>query len=280
MALKLGVHPARLEQGLLLLREAPASVTTVEQAHASGAVLVREHCLYDESTLVDRATLHSSRSLFMPDACELALGRLSKELERLGAKQPEKISARNMFVRHCAQQRHVKGCGGETSSFQHMQSVMTAHANDWAALSRDDRRRFHIAAGRRRALVLQQIAERRDEIKQEMSEIRADTEGNFRALGVPNHFAACRFSQEELDAFASKLQGYKNIVNVPSGLTSQSFGLLCGGGSASKVGHNERGAMHNLWGGIMETNLLSQCMCEPRRCWIVRGHSFLDQPGI
>lgn len=96
-ALYLGVHPSRLEQGLRLLRGAPCSVTTVEQPHASGAVLLRDHCLYGQDTLVDRATLHAGRHLFMPTATDRELERLNKVLEDAGAKQPATISARNMF---------------------------------------------------------------------------------------------------------------------------------------------------------------------------------------
>ena len=203
-ALDLGIHPRRLEDGLKLLRNAPCSVTTVEQSHASGAVLLRDHCLYNESSLVDRSTLHPCRHLLMPDACDKAVAKLEASMVALNTKQPAKISARNMFFKLRAAQRTANGFGADDVA-QCMREQMVAHATDWDGLPRRDILRFEREAKKRRLLTFDQLVAKRSEIDDETASMLASRDDRFKQRGIPNHFDSCRLSTSDLGGLVQQL---------------------------------------------------------------------------
>ena len=98
-ALDMGVHPARLEDGLRLLREAPVTVTNVEQGHASAAVIRRDHMQIGEAALSARAALHAARQLFMPSSYDKVVAMCEKRLEVLDRKNPNMIRPQNLYYR-------------------------------------------------------------------------------------------------------------------------------------------------------------------------------------
>lgn len=64
--LDLGVPSEKIVVALALLREAPFSIGIVEEAHASGAVLMRDHQQYSEKSLLRRIMIQQARCLASP----------------------------------------------------------------------------------------------------------------------------------------------------------------------------------------------------------------------
>jgi hypothetical protein len=213
-ALGLGVDPARLVAGLRLMLDAPCSVTTVEQSHASGAVLLRDHGQYGEASLVARATLHAARHLFMPTVVEKALAKLDEDLQALDRRRPASISGRNMFFKQHGAARVAAGFAVGEDVYRAMQEPMKAHVQAWDDLSRQDRRHFEGLAQRRRALVIEQIAAKRSEIEEDKLALAASSRDKFKQRGIPNHFVSCRLSFADLEALVDHLKAHC-VLKVP-----------------------------------------------------------------
>ena len=71
-----------LAQGLELFREMSFTTTLVEQAHASGSLIMRRHPTLELNALVARMTLHNCRMLFSIGTLERQLSRLQSLLDR------------------------------------------------------------------------------------------------------------------------------------------------------------------------------------------------------
>ena len=86
---------------LNLLKESPMSTTLVEQAHGSGAQLMRRHPTYEVNTLTTRSTVHNCRSWFHPSQLDKQERRLRLVLENLewADKQVDKCGARDAFLK-------------------------------------------------------------------------------------------------------------------------------------------------------------------------------------
>eukprot|EP00974_Lingulodinium_polyedra_P096110 9315106-Lingulodinium_polyedra.AAC.1 len=102
----LGRHSNRQELlwGLRLMAEVNWATTTTEQQHASVTLMQRHHPDYDLDKLLVRAGLHTFRKLLpglTPEEKELQ--KLEKQLDRLEARQPDKVSGRLMFFKNMAE---------------------------------------------------------------------------------------------------------------------------------------------------------------------------------
>lgn len=198
-------------------------MTTTEQAHASGAVLLRDHSQYSESTLVDRATLHAGRSLFMRDALGRTLAALDKALKELDRKQPNTVSARNLFFRRCAADKRAGGVVPSESAFEAMQAPMRAHSEAWEQLPVAERRRFEREAMEFRAHMRGQMEAKRAEIQEDIAQSNQEYEEHVERRGLTNHFASCRFTEAELEAFLERLKEKNGVEVAASGLWRQTF---------------------------------------------------------
>ena len=131
--LTVGYDRAELICGVELLRDAACTVNCVEQAHASGAVLVKGHECYSSSTLVHRASLHILRSLFALSPHEKKVRHIEARMGKLRRLQPEKVAGRHLFMRSLACEAQL---GIEKSAvFTKMTETMNGHGNRWHELS-------------------------------------------------------------------------------------------------------------------------------------------------
>ena len=85
LLLKMNYDENALARGLGLLREAACSVIVSEQAHGSGAVLVKQHS-YCAGTLAARAGLHKLRVCFMPSPYDQSRSRMATKIAKLESK--------------------------------------------------------------------------------------------------------------------------------------------------------------------------------------------------
>ena len=83
--LDLGVPSEKIVAALELLREAPFSIGIVEEAHASGAVLMRDHRQYSDKRLLPRITVHQARCLASPSKEDVQDGDIATKAGSLGS---------------------------------------------------------------------------------------------------------------------------------------------------------------------------------------------------
>ena len=88
---------------LRVLKDAPCTVNTVEQAHAQGALNARDHN-YSETTLTARFDLGRSRPLFSQDMFQMAENRLKKKVDKLDSLRPDRVTGRHLYFADCAEQ--------------------------------------------------------------------------------------------------------------------------------------------------------------------------------
>ena len=88
------------------LKETALSLTAVEQAHASGAQLMRRHPTLESVSLLARMPTHNARTLFYPDEFEKQHLRLTNLLETLDKqiKNANKAGPRQEYVKLLVQE--------------------------------------------------------------------------------------------------------------------------------------------------------------------------------
>ena len=106
-----GFPDAMLVEGLEAVRELPFSTASVEQAHASAAVLMRRHDRYTENTMQVRSLLLGTRCLIRRPVHERKLALLDKKVNRLQAKRPRKAGPYQLFTGEEVQRRVSRGFG-------------------------------------------------------------------------------------------------------------------------------------------------------------------------
>ncbi len=97
--LDLGVPSEKIVAALELLREAPFSIGIVEEAHASGAVLMRDHRQYSDKSLLHRIMVHQAGYLVSPSKEEAQEEKLRQKLVRLDRCQPNRVQGRHRPLR-------------------------------------------------------------------------------------------------------------------------------------------------------------------------------------
>ena len=81
--LDIGVPHSRVARALRLAREAPFSVSLVEQAHGGGAAILRQHKRMNAPTLIPCSALHQARHFFDPSQIDKQTAKVRAKLEKL-----------------------------------------------------------------------------------------------------------------------------------------------------------------------------------------------------
>ena len=100
----MGYNPRDLKEGVERLGDVHWSTANIEHGHGSAALVHRAHRDYGANMIAQRAFLHMTRALITYDggrATSLQKRALTAKLEKLRARQPQKITGRHMFLQHC-----------------------------------------------------------------------------------------------------------------------------------------------------------------------------------
>eukprot|EP00974_Lingulodinium_polyedra_P087401 8471520-Lingulodinium_polyedra.AAC.1 len=95
----MGYNEKLLQEGVMMLAEAPWSTRLVEQAHGSTACVHRLHKEYGLEALSARSYLHQARHMFVPDKDALALERAQAQTEAFRKTLNRCVTGRNVFFR-------------------------------------------------------------------------------------------------------------------------------------------------------------------------------------
>jgi hypothetical protein len=125
---------AQLVRTIETLIDIPVTITTVEQAHKSGALFARDH-EYSEETLLSRMDLHRLGPMFKLDRVHALQARLRKKVDALLAKQPRKTYGKQAFFGQLSRSvRHDNGATQEEIMGKNV-TVMQEHTEKWDQLS-------------------------------------------------------------------------------------------------------------------------------------------------
>ena len=128
-----GVEDEEIGELVELMKDAPCTVTVMEQVHMSNEINAKGHP-YGEQTLLTRGRLHATRSLFLLDKMQRLEKRLREHQERLARKCPDRVTGRHMFLAERAGKIDRTWNGDPTDLFQAMITNMEEHAEAYDAL--------------------------------------------------------------------------------------------------------------------------------------------------
>lgn len=95
--LDLGFLAERVTEALMLLLGSPCSIGLVEEAHTSGAVLMRSHP-YTEKGLLGRVVAHQCRALVTPSRAIAQKESSERKLARLERRPPGRFGGKHIFL--------------------------------------------------------------------------------------------------------------------------------------------------------------------------------------
>ena len=191
-------------QALTLLREASFTSTLVEQAHGSGAQLMRRHPQLGYGSLVDRMTVHNGRTLFHPNMWEKAHDRLSLRLAEIEEqmKNTAKITNRHAYIQMLVQEcKRVHLAIGGTSMHAQRRAVFRVHGPQFAGLSHLQQASLRVRAAAMKRQKVDELSEAKDHILGQMNLLRL-RRAESEQQGLVNHMDSVRFTDEEFERFS------------------------------------------------------------------------------
>jgi hypothetical protein len=122
-----------IKQAIRLWSNAPCTVGTNEQVHASAACLIRDHPKYSDHTLLTRASLHKLRNMFVTDRDTKMEEKLQSRIDSFKRKRPGACSGLSMLVAKRAKSIHENVLDNE-NVFNAMKTNVTACAKGYSEL--------------------------------------------------------------------------------------------------------------------------------------------------
>ena len=119
------------------MREVHWSTLGVEQGHASMSIQSRYHPNLGERVLITRAMVHQMRPVLQSHVVRPLLRRLEADYDKLGKRNPSKITGRHIFFRHLMSKVNSNSAGKVSDS--HKRLVMKHHGHLFKGLSVSDR---------------------------------------------------------------------------------------------------------------------------------------------
>ena len=227
--IKHGYPQERIVAALELLKETSCTVGLVEQAHASGAVIHRDHKQYTEMVLRIRIMVHQARSLFKPDVIPRAVLNMQSQLQRLQRSRPECASGRQMYLKDMVRQLvHIRDMPKDRRREASRQAFI-CHAEHYEGLRLEQKFEYEEEAVLHATARSDDIAEQQRELEGRLRKIAADKRQHRAEHGVPNHVASVKFSEEDLAHMAVLMNGPSiarlTISDVPQDTAPRAPGL-------------------------------------------------------
>ena len=196
-------------KGLELLKEAAMTTILVEQAHGSGAQLMRRHQEYGMDAMCARSTVHNARSLFHPSKFEKQEQNLARLLDNLhkamlaGYRHTARQAYLKMLIRHWKE----RSDSGGPSHYSIRRACFRHHHESFNKLGHEELASLNKKAGMERRQTT-------DGILVEMHYVQAQLELLHRrhlasqASGSVNHLCEGRFDATDFKTFAESWEQY------------------------------------------------------------------------
>ena len=186
-----------LARGIDMWNDIPCSTDLVEQAHGSGASLMKHHKLYCERTLRCRSVIHQCRALVHPSLLDKTMAKLQAQLTKT-EEADVKVSAFQAF--YSATSAAVSSeIAAMQPGFVRQQHVLRRCRALFAALTRRTRREWE---NRARAMQERKLEDQSATCASLASIMRLEQQRSDEWIehhGAPNHMDSCRLDLQSLE---------------------------------------------------------------------------------
>jgi len=193
----IGVTVEELVEALALMQDIPFAVDLVEQGHAGGATLVRDHD-YCAKTLAVRMSMQQIRALTTSSATDKQIQKLDEKLQQLEEYQWWKINGRHAYLSELVKTSQPSVVNDGKKKKEAAGEAMKQHADRHAALS-DYRKHLYTQIGRKMQVERRKANE--DAVaasEEEQKKLKQEHEQHIESVGILNHISAVKFTTEEL----------------------------------------------------------------------------------
>ena len=187
----------------ILLKATAMSTTMVEQAHASGAQLMRRHPTVEVVSLLARMLTHNARTLFYPDEFEKLHLRFTNLLETLDKqiKNANKAGPRQEYVKLLVQEVKKSRVLDGPSEHAIRRSIFKHHAGMYSQLDGGQVAALRVRARGHVSQRPETLADSREHVLAQLSTLRLRQE-DAKRNGLVNHVGSVRFGDREFARFA------------------------------------------------------------------------------
>lgn len=184
-----------ISEAVSLFKEIPFSTTMTEQAHGSGAIMKRFHQDYTQTTLQVRAFLHSVRALFRPSDFEREDAAIQRQLDRLDAFHPGKVSGLHMFRSDLMRRARAvaEAEGGDPHDVWIPRLVIKNASGYYNELSMREQALYQRRAAEHAEQKQLDVESRRVELLEAQSLLHARLQEERAGNGLVNVVSSCRF---------------------------------------------------------------------------------------
>ena len=186
-----------------LVKESSLATTITEQAHASGAQLMRRHPQIDINSLVDRMTVHNGRTLFYMGRDEKAHTQLTQRLEEVETeiRNTRYVGARQAYVQLLVAEVKASRLPGGPSEHALRRSVFKGHGQHFHSLDSEQRGVLEIRASAHKKRRVDDLSLAKDHLLAQLSLLR-QRQHQAQQSGIVNHLDSVRFTQSDFDRFS------------------------------------------------------------------------------
>ena len=195
---------ALLVDGIKRLGEVRWTTAAIEQGHGSVAVMHRTHSEYGADMLSQRAFVHMLRALFADPQAEAEasnMRRINAQLQTAGAKQPQRITGRHVFLADYLDS--IKQSVVAEKRAELGKRAMSRHARVYSLLPPDVVLQYEARALR----MVEERSQRRANRMVSLWGKRLERSGNASKTDVLGHeplsVSECRFTHKDFDTLAA-----------------------------------------------------------------------------
>jgi hypothetical protein len=192
---------------LELLTFTPCTVTLTEEAHASGALSLREHPALTEESLACRMLLHNMRSLVSPSKHVKVLGKFQEKLDALDNRMPQKVGGRLVFLKTLV--GRVTTLGPFTVKAKNLDTTrecFRVHASLYSNLPRLVKASFDAEALAHELEAHKRLAQERMRLRCAMHKVVTDELKRRLAHGDVVQMTSFKFTDADLEAMSDMMQ--------------------------------------------------------------------------
>ena len=240
--------------GIALFKETSFSIHIIEQAHASGSLLMRRHPMLETGSLVCRMTVHNCRVLFSHCLFEKQLSHLESLIDRITNQMGNvhRTGAKQMYLKALIEEVKSNRFPGGSADFGVRRSIFKEHSKHFDELGPGQVAALRLRASAFNTKKINNLSECREHVVAQMNLLKARRQEQLKH-GKINHMDSVRFCSADYIKFAELWPQYEandchaRLLRPPNGLPASLKLQLDGIQAAATVGKPARPA----WLGMM-----------------------------
>ena len=219
--------------GINLFKEASFTTVIVEQAHASGALIMRRHPQLNTESLLCRMTVHNCRMLFCDSHLEKQLSNLNSLLEKINKQMGNvhRTGAKEMYIKALiAEAKKDREPGGPSHNALRL-SIFKHHAKPFGQLGTGQVAALRVRASAYNKKKIETLEESRVHVQDQINTLMAK-DAEEQQKGKKNHMATIRFGAPEFERFGELWPQYSlkdckgRVMKAPNGIPPAMAALL------------------------------------------------------